>query len=234
MSSAPEISGTVLNFVFGPSRVCCRITTERSERNAVVQISAQMKFGQEDSVSCANPTWNSTESVGQLSLKNPAVPMNSAPLAQPVSLIALAPDDAWSLASRVGGAQVRPESASFSLPALNPASVPLRKVGPFRGAGTAELVSHLFFGRRAGLEVDGDRSRQGGRCQKQKEEDGQRPGGRPDRRTRHALKIGTGGPCVSTAGVPIRSPWTLGLVHSASGAPSRSATRSTPARSRRK
>ncbi len=81
----PEINGTPLNFVFGPSSVCCCITIERSERNAVVQISAQMKFGQEDGVSCASPTWNSTESVGQLSLKKPAVPMSSAPLAQPVS-----------------------------------------------------------------------------------------------------------------------------------------------------
>ena len=56
MSLEPETSGTVLNFVFGPSSVCCCITIERLARNAVVQISAQMKFGHEDGVSLASPT----------------------------------------------------------------------------------------------------------------------------------------------------------------------------------
>ena len=80
------------------------------------------------------------------------------------------------------------------------------------GTGTAELVRHLFFGRRAGLEVDDDRCRRGRRREQQQEQRRHTP--------RIAIRIaaldmlrrlGTGGPRVSTARVPIRSPWTVGL-----------------------
>ena len=128
-------------------------------------------------------------------------------------LIALVPDDAWSFGVErgraAGEAGERFVFAAGAEPGFGAAFMKGRAVRD--AAGAAELVRHLFFGRRAGLEVDGDRCRRGRRREQQHEQRRHCPDRHPDRRASHASTIGTGGPRVSTARVPIRSPWTLGL-----------------------
>ena len=230
MSSAPEINGTVLNFVFGPSSVCCCITTERSERNAVVQISAQMKFGHE----------------GRRFLRQPDLEFDR--VGRPVELEEAGRADELCAAGAAGqldrpGAGRRlvvrrreraarrrgRESASFSLPALNPASVPLRKVGPF---GMAPGQQNWFVTCSSAPRRTRSRSMTGAAEGRRRASSSRSSAANAPVAIRIAARdmlrrLGTGGPCVSTAGVPIRSPWTVGLVQSVTGAPSRSATRST-------